>query len=190
MSYFLSHLQDCPDSSSVSVLSSMKWHDRLDHSARQRPGAARLTRAIGAVIVFAAAARTASAQAKPAEIPPPPPDAATPRPKPAGAAQPVQWWCEINALPDPGAELPPDQVALNYFVSQVISRPRRAGPEEIKTVQRLCRTAFEVQFGGQWQLVTARAQQAATPEAAKLGRLADLRTAKHEGHSRDFRIPG
>jgi hypothetical protein len=102
----------------------------------------------------------------------------------------MRWWCEVNALPEPGAQLTPEEATLNFFISQVVARPRRTGPDELKAVERLCRTAFEVQFGGQWQLVTARAQQAATLDAANLGRQADMRLGNHQGHVQDFHIPG
>jgi len=155
---------------------------------RGRPAGPPRIAAIGLSLVFVGAARTVSGQAvHPAPVPIP--DAEAPPPKPAPLLHLVEWWCEINALPVPGAQIPPEQAQLNFFVSQVISRPHRHGPDEAKAVERACRTAFDVQFGAQWRLVTARAQQAATLNAAKLDRATDMRTGDHQGHTRDFRIP-
>jgi hypothetical protein len=171
-------------------MSSMK---DLRRGRRPVSRSGQLSRWLRAAIVLASisgAARSVAAQATNPGEPPPPPQTATPRPPAAAPAQPMRWWCEVNALPEPGAQLPPEEAALNFFISQVVARPRRVGPDELKAVERLCRTAFEVQFGGQWQLVTARAQQAATLDAANLGRQADMRLGNHQGHVRDFHIPG
>lgn len=119
---------------------------------------------------------------------PPPPEAEAPK-KPEAPAAPVEWWCEVNAIPAADSVLTPDQASRNFFMSQIIARHARAGPDEQHDVTRLCRTAFEVQFGGLWRLVTARAQRAPTVAAAKLDRQEDLRIGGHEGHVQEFRIP-
>jgi hypothetical protein len=122
-----------------------------------------------------------------AQLPPPQP---IPVPKkPVPPPTPLHWWCEINALPAADSILTPDQADRNFFMSQIVERPPRVGPEEEHEVVRICRTAFEVQFGGQWRLVTARAQRALTLDAARLNRLQDLRVGNHEGHEQSFRIP-
>jgi len=150
----------------------------------------------GAVaLIVGASPRPARAQAagqpgQAGQLPPPPPPEPIQKPKkPAATAAPVLWWCEVNALPAADSVLTPDQASRNFFVSQVVARPHTVDPDEQHTVSRICRTAFEVQFGGQWRLVTARAQKAPTAEAARLARLQDLRVGNHEGHERTFRIP-
>ena len=160
------------------------------HSASRR---ARLARLPGlALIVALATARGALAQGgqpRAAAPAPPAPEAKAARPAPAGAL-PVQWWCEVNAQPARGAQLSLEESTQNFFMSQVIARPPRGGPDERRTVERICRTAFEVTFGSRWELITARAQQAATPQAAQAGRRTDMRLGNHLGHVQDFHIPG
>lgn len=127
---------------------------------------------------------------QPAQVAPPPPPQPVPVPKkPAMPAMPVQWWCEVNALPSGDSVLTADEASRDFFMSQVVARPHTVDPDEQHAVTRICRTAFEVQFGARWRLVTARAQQAQTLEAARLARLQDLRIGNHEGHERTFRIP-
>jgi hypothetical protein len=157
-------------------------------------GPTRLASLVGLLAVIAAVAPVAaSAQApgqQPGQAAPPPPPEPIPVPKkPPPTPAPLHWWCEVNALPASDSAMAPSEQARNFFMSQVIERPHTVDPDELHTVTRICRTAFEVQFGGQWRLVTARAQQAATEEAARLGRLEDIRIGNHEGHEQDFRIP-
>ncbi len=161
---------------------------------RRPPWRARGLLAVGVLAVVAAAhPRMARAQAvgQPGQAGQqlPPPEPVQKAKKVPATPAPVQWWCEVNALPAGDSLFTADEAARNFFVSQVVTRPHTVDPDEVHTVTRVCRTAFEVQFGGQWRLVTARAQQAPTAEAARLARLQDLRVGNHEGHQRSFRIP-
>jgi hypothetical protein len=145
---------------------------------------------IAALTPQAAFTQAAGQPGHPGQAAPPPPQEPIKKPKQVPAARaPVQWWCEVNALPATDSILTPDQAARNFFISQVVARPQTVDPEERHAVTRICRTAFEVQFGGRWRLVTARAQQAQTVEAARLARLQDIRVGNHEGHEQTFRIP-
>jgi hypothetical protein len=156
-----------------------------------RPGRAWHALAFAALLApIAIRAQGVAQPGQPAQVaPPPPPQPAAAPKKPAMPAVPIQWWCEVNALPAGDSVFSADEAGRNFFVSQIIARPHTVDPDEPHVVTRICRTAFEVQFGAQWRLVTARAQQAQTVEAARLARLQDLRVGNHEGHERTFRIP-
>lgn len=168
------------------------------YETRQSSDRWRLASLLGLVAAVAAVAAAAPvvalAQApqpgQPGQVAPPaPPQPLAVPKKPAPTPAPVHWWCEVNALPAADSVMTPNEEARDFFMSQVIARPHTVDPEEQHTVTRICRMAFEVQYGAQWRLVTARAQQAATEEAARLGRLEDMRVGNHEGHEQDFRIP-
>lgn len=165
------------------------------YETRASNGPRRLASLLGfAAVIAAAVPAVASAQApqpgQPGQEAPPAPPEPIPVPKkPAPTPAPVHWWCEVNALPAADSVMTPNEESKDFFMSQVIQRPHTVDPEEQHAVTRICRMAFEVQYGAQWRLVTARAEQAATEEAARIGRLEDMRVGNHEGHEQDFRIP-
>ncbi|GEM_PF-2704756 len=145
-----------------------------------------------ALIAFCASSARLEAQGGAgvgAQTPPPAPPTPTLPRRPAPApARPTSWWCEVNAQPAAYARLAPEEAARNFFVSQVITRARRPGPEEGKAVERMCRTAFEVAYGSKWELVTARAQQAPTFQAAVTMRAEDMDFGLHRGHAQEFHL--
>lgn len=153
-------------------------------------GLVSLAAALAAVVPAVVGAQAPQPGQQPGQLPPPAPPDPQPTPKkPAAIEAPVNWWCEVNALPAADSIMSPSQESKDFFMSQIIQRPHTVDPDEQHAVTRICRMAFEVQFGAQWRLVTARAQKAATEQAARLGRLEDMRVGNHEGHEQDFRIP-
>ena len=125
-------------------------------------------------IVAAMPSRVAAQQARP--------------PKPAQILSPLQWWCEVYAQVAPGAVLTPAEKGRNVFFSQVFPLDRRNRDDE-DNVERRCRASFEVQFGGRFTLVTARAFSAVTPDEADAERRSDMNNSVRVGHTREFRIP-
>ena len=113
---------------------------------------------------------------------PPPP--AAPKPVP----RPMQWWCEVYAQPASSVTLTQEEKDHDSFFSQIFERPRPARDDE-ESIERRCRTSFEVQFGGRWTLVTARAMSAGTVEQAVSDRVSDENNSVRRGRTRDFRMP-
>lgn len=109
-------------------------------------------------------------------------------PAPVRILPPLQWWCEVYAQVAPGVVLNPAEKDRNIFFSQVFALDRRSRDDE-DNVERRCRTSFEVQFGGRFTLVTARAFSAGTPDEADADRHSDMNTSVRVGHTREFRIP-
>lgn len=106
--------------------------------------------------------------------------------KPAPRA--MQWWCEVYAQPATSAALTQDERDHDFFVSQIFERTHSSRDDE-DTVERRCRTSFEVQFGARWTLVTARAMSAANHEDAVSERVSDENNSVRRGRTRDFRMP-
>lgn len=121
--------------------------------------------------------------------------AQNPPPKPAppvGVQKPVpramQWWCEVYAQPASSATLTQDERDHDYFFSQIFERTHSSRDDE-ETIERRCRTSFEVQFGARWTLVTARAMSAPNHEDAISDRVSDENNPVRRGRTRDFRMP-
>jgi hypothetical protein len=98
-----------------------------------------------------------------------------------------QWWCELYAQPATGAELSQEEANRGFFFSQIMRRPH-ARRGEADEVERRCRASFEVQFGGKWTVVTARAFSAGTSNAAVSARHADMNDATRRGRAQEFRM--
>lgn len=113
--------------------------------------------------------------------------AAAPAQAQHGRGAPKQWWCEAYAQPASGSGLTQEEAKNGFFFSQIIERPRPRR-DEAEQLERRCRTSFEVQFGGQWTLVTARAYSAGTADAATSARLADMNDPTRRGHTRVFHM--
>lgn len=116
-------------------------------------------------------------------------------PKPApqvGVQKPVpramQWWCEVYAQPASSATLTQDERDHGFFFSQVFEKSHSSRDDE-DTIERRCRTSFEVQFGARWTLVTARAMSAQNREDAVSDRVSDENNPVRRGRTRDFRMP-
>jgi hypothetical protein len=133
---------------------------------------------LGAVCAMSAP-KEGRAQGQP-QTPPPPP-------RPVIRA-PVQWWCEVYAQPASSVTLNQDEKDRNFFFSQIFARSHPARGDD-ETIERRCRTSFEVQFGGRWTLVTARAMSAPTLDEAISDRVSDQNNSVRRGHTRDFRMP-
>jgi hypothetical protein len=119
--------------------------------------------------------------------------AQNPKPAPPVAVQkplprPMHWWCEVYAQPASSAVLTKDERDHDYFFSQVFERPRSSRDDE-DTIERRCRTSFEVQFGARWTLVTASAMSAPNHDDAISGRVSDENNPVRRGRTRDFRMP-
>lgn len=131
-------------------------------------------------IACVASARIAHAQGQPQPAPP------------VGVQKPVphamQWWCEVYAQPASSVTLTQEEKDHDSFFSQIFERPRPARDDE-ESIERRCRTSFEVQFGGRWTLVTARAMSAGTVEQAVSDRVSDENNSVRRGRTRDFRMP-
>jgi len=111
---------------------------------------------------------------------------------PVGVQKPVpramQWWCEVYAQPASSATLTQDERDHDFFFSQVFEKSHSSRDDE-DTIERRCRTSFEVQFGGRWTLVTARAMSAQHREDAVSDRVSDENNPVRRGRTRDFRMP-
>jgi hypothetical protein len=150
----------------------------------------------GSLIAVSLAARGVAAQAVDQRPPPQAAPAGAQARPPVAVPQATQWWCEINAQPAAalrtaapiGVPATKEDVGQSFFMSQIFSRSARA--DEQKTVDRICRRSFEVQFGMRWDLITGRAQQAPTVEGAKARRDADAHTGAHLGRTQNFRVSG
>jgi hypothetical protein len=135
-----------------------------------------LTAAFLGVVCAMTGAREAHAQAQP-NTPPPP-----------VVRAPVQWWCEVYAQPASSVILNEDEKDHNFFFSQIFPRSHPAR-DDVETVERRCRTSFEVQFGARWTLVSARAMSAPNVDEATSDRVSDRNISMRRGHTRDFRMP-
>jgi len=135
------------------------------------------TASVVCVVCAMTTARVAGAQG---QQPPPPPQ---PRARPL-----LQWWCEVYAQPASSVTLTQEERDHDFFFSQIFTRDHPARDDE-ETIERRCRTSFEVQFGGRWTLVTARAMSAATLDDAISDRVSDQNNSVRRGHTRDFRMP-
>jgi hypothetical protein len=140
-----------------------------------------LCAAMTAGIACVLSAHAAHAQGQP---PPGPPNAVPPKPIP----RPLQWWCEVYAQPASSATLTQDERGHDYFFSQIFEKPHPQRDDE-DTVERRCRTSFEVQFGGRWTLVSARAMSAPSRDRAESDRTTDENNPVDRGRTRDFRMP-
>ena len=131
-------------------------------------------------IACVASARIAHAQGQPQPAPP------------VGVQKPVphamQWWCEVYAQPASSASLTQDERDHDWFFSQIFERSHPAR-DDADAIERRCRTSFEVQFGGRWTLVTARAMSAGSRDDAASARVLDENNSIRRGRTRDFRMP-
>jgi hypothetical protein len=141
---------------------------------------------VTAAIVGAVYAMTSPIVVRAQGQPQPPP--AVPKPPPAPVPRPRQWWCEVYAQPASSVALSDDEKSHDSFFSQIFERTRPARDDE-ESIERRCRTSFEVQFGGRWTLVTARAMSAGTIEEAVSDRVSDENNSVRRGRTRDFRMP-
>lgn len=91
----------------------------------------------GSLMAVSLAARGVAAQAVDQRPPPQAAPAGAQARPPVAVPQATQWWCEINAQPAAalrtaapiGVPVTKEDAVQNFFMSQIITRPARNGPD-------------------------------------------------------------
>jgi hypothetical protein len=111
-----------------------------------------------------------------------------PAPKPVPKAPgPTQWWCEVSAQAASGVMLTGDEQNHPFFMSQIITIPRPVRTTD-DDIEHRCRASFLVQFGTRFDVITARAYSATTPDEADHDRLLDMSMGARRDHTKEFRM--
>jgi hypothetical protein len=113
-------------------------------------------------------------------------DKAPPKPMPK-APFPTQWWCELSAQPASGVVLTVEEKNQPFFMSQIITIPHPPRTTEDDVAHR-CRVSFVAQFGTRFDVITARAYSALTPDEASHDRLLDMNLGPRRGHTKEFHM--
>jgi hypothetical protein len=100
---------------------------------------------------------------------------------------PTLWWCELSAQPASGAVLTVDEKKQPFFMSQIITIPHPPRTTEDDVAHR-CRMSFVAQFGTRFDVITARAYSALTPDEASHDRALDMSLGPRRGHTREFHM--
>jgi hypothetical protein len=109
-------------------------------------------------------------------------------PKPVlKALVPTQWWCEVSTQAASGAVLTGEEKNHPFFMSQIIAIPRPVRTTEDDVAHR-CRASFVVQFGTRFDVITARAYSALTPDEASHDRLLDMNVGARRDHTKEFHM--